>query len=99
MIRLIEKLEQELSDLRSEVLVLRLEVQRLNGTFRSTGIKAMTENDARRVVFGDLANVPVKDAAEKLGLSYGQVYSAKNGYTFKTVYAEKLGAIESVTRS
>ncbi len=98
MIRLIEKLEQELSQLRSEVLMIRLEVQRLKETHR-TEIKAMTENDARRVVFGDLANATVKDAAEKLGLSYGQVYSAKNGYTFKSVYAEKLGAIESVTRS
>ena len=92
MVDILGNLEREMSELRSEVLVLRLEVQRLKSISIKSDIKAMTENDARRVVFGDLANAPVKEAAEKLGLSYGQVYSAKNGYTFKSVYAEKLNS-------
>ena len=45
----------------------------------------MTEADAYRVKFGDLADMKTKEAAEKLGLSYGQVYSARGGYTMKQV--------------
>lgn len=48
----------------------------------------MTEDDARRIMLGDLRDVAHKKAAEILGLSYGQVYSARFGHTFKTVYAE-----------
>ncbi len=49
--------------------------------------RAMTEDDAFRVKFGDL-NPKVrnhKEAAAELGLSYGQVFSARGGYTFKHV--------------
>jgi hypothetical protein len=48
----------------------------------------MTEEDARRVLMGDLKDESHKAAAEKLGLSYGQVYSCRGGYTFKAVYKE-----------
>lgn len=47
--------------------------------------REMTEADAHRVKFGDMKNTKAKDAAEALGLSYGQVYSARGGYTFKQV--------------
>jgi hypothetical protein len=50
--------------------------------------KTMTDDDARRVISGDLANVPHKDAAATLGLSYGQVYSARKGFTFKPIHKE-----------
>lgn len=50
--------------------------------------KTMTDDDARRVICGDLANVPHKDAATTLGLSYGQVYSARKGFTFKPIHKE-----------
>jgi hypothetical protein len=51
--------------------------------------RAMTEEDAFRVKFGDL-NPKVKNhkqAAAELGLSYGQVFSCRGGYTFKHVKA------------
>lgn len=48
----------------------------------------MTEEHAFRVKFGDLKDAKPKDAAEKLGLSYGQVFSCRGGYTFKQVKAE-----------
>lgn len=48
--------------------------------------RAMTEADAYRVKFGDLKPpITHKDAAEQLGLSYGQVFSCRGGYTFKHV--------------
>ena len=49
----------------------------------------MTEADAIRVMLGALKDTCIKDCALELGLSYGQVYSARNGYTFKNQYALK----------
>lgn len=50
--------------------------------------REMTEDDARRALIGDLATKSHKDAALELGLSYGQIYSARKGFTFKGVYKE-----------
>jgi len=47
---------------------------------------AMTEEHALRVISGDLKDKSHKEAAELLGLSYGQVYSARKGFTFKAVH-------------
>ena len=47
--------------------------------------REMTDADAARVKFGDLKDVKFKEAAKILGLSYGQVYSARLGFTFKKV--------------
>ena len=48
----------------------------------------MTEDDAREIMIGKLKEVSHRKCAEGLGLSYGQVYSARNGFTFKAVYKE-----------
>ena len=50
--------------------------------------REMTEDDARRLLLGDLAAKNHKEAAQELGLSYGQVYSARTGFTFKSIYKE-----------
>ena len=50
--------------------------------------REMDENDARRVLLGDMKDESHKSAAEKLELSYGQIYSARKGFTFKGVYKE-----------
>lgn len=47
--------------------------------------RTMTDKDAFRVKFGDLKDAKHKAAAEALGLSYGQVYSARGSYTFTHV--------------
>jgi len=49
---------------------------------------AMTVEDARSIICGELKDASHKEAAEKLGLSYGQVYSARKGFTFKEVHQE-----------
>lgn len=51
--------------------------------------RGMTKDDADRFMTGDMKDKTIKDCAKELGLSYGQVYSARNGYTFKTQYAER----------
>ena len=53
-----------------------------------TSQREMTEADARRVILGDLKAVKHGKAAEILGLSYGQVYSARKGFTFKAIFKE-----------
>ena len=58
---------------------------------RDRGPKAertMTDEDARRVILGDLKDTSHKQAAETLGLSYGQIYSARKGFTFKPIHKE-----------
>lgn len=58
---------------------------------RDRGPKAertMTDEDARKVIFGELKDVSHKAAAEQLGLSYGQIYSARKGFTFKPIHKE-----------
>ena len=52
--------------------------------------RTMTDEDARRIMLGDLKEASHKDAAEQLGLSYGQVYSARKGFTFKAIYQEMI---------
>lgn len=46
----------------------------------------MTEEHAIRVMLGDLRDKSHKGAALELKLSYGQIYSARKGYTFKKIY-------------
>lgn len=46
----------------------------------------MTEQHAIRVMLGDLKDVSHKECAILLKLSYGQIYSARKGFTFKPVY-------------
>lgn len=50
--------------------------------------RSMTDEDAQRVKFGDLVDASHKEAAAELGLSYGQVYSARGGYTFTHIKKE-----------
>lgn len=50
--------------------------------------REMTKDDAERIMIGDLKDKSHKECATTLGLSYGQVYSARGGYTFKEVYKQ-----------
>ena len=54
--------------------------------------RKMTEDDARRLILGDMTKISHKEAANELGLSYAQVYSARCGYTFKALQDEKIAA-------
>ena len=53
--------------------------------------RTMTDEDARRVIHGDLKDVSHKEAGERLNLSYGQIYSARKGFTFKPIHREVQG--------
>ena len=47
--------------------------------------RTMTDEDAFKVKFGELKDLSHRKAAKELGLSYGQVYSCRLGYTFNHV--------------
>ena len=70
-------LQAAVAELTSKVAPARNEAQR-----------EMTDDDARRVITGDLSQQKHKDAAGTLGLSYGQVYSARLEFTFKHIHKE-----------
>lgn len=46
----------------------------------------MVDEDAMRVLTGDVKDLSHKDAAEKIGLTYAQVYSCRLEFTFKHVH-------------
>jgi hypothetical protein len=52
--------------------------------------RQMTDEDAEKIMLGEHKDLSHKDAAMKLGLSYGQVYSARKGFTFKTIYQKMI---------
>jgi hypothetical protein len=56
--------------------------------------RSMTDKDAWRCRFGDLVKSSHKEAAAALGLSYGQVYSCRNGYTFQSVKSDSFTIVE-----
>jgi hypothetical protein len=68
--------------------IVALETKVDNMSSRNRGPKstrAMTDEDAQKVKFGGLKDHSHKAAAKALGLSYGQIYSCRGGYTFTHV--------------
>ncbi len=72
-----------IADLETRVVVLEEQLAAKKPATKSEN--SMTEEHAFRVKFGDLKDLKHGKAAEALGLSYGQVFSCRGGYTFKTV--------------
>ncbi len=81
-----------IQELQTKVVELEARIAKLEAVQpRDRGPKSettMTEAHAFRVKFGDLKDMKPKDAAETLKLSYGQVFSARGGYTFKQVHKD-----------
>lgn len=55
---------------------------------RNEAQREMTDDDARSILIGELKDMKHKEAASKLGLSYGQIYSCRLEYTFKHIHKE-----------
>jgi len=77
-----------LKSLQSEVDDILARLTKLESKRGPASTREMTVEDARRIRTGDLADESHKVCAETLGLSYGQVYSCRGGYTFKKVANE-----------
>lgn len=76
------------TELTAMVIALQARVEALESTpKKSNGSpREMTEDDARRILEGDLKDKKHQGAADALGLSYGQVYSCRLEYTFKPLH-------------
>jgi hypothetical protein len=60
---------------------------KVNGRNKSAATKRnMTEADALAVMTGEYKDLSHKDAAERIGLTYAQVYSCRGEFTFKDVH-------------
>lgn len=81
--QIVNDLQQTINDLQARIVVLETPKPAANVSQRE-----MTDDDARRIMNGDLAQTKHKEAGEKLGLSYGQIYSCRLGYTFKHIHKE-----------
>ena len=53
---------------------------------RNESQREMTDEDALKIMNGELKDMKHKEAADKLGLSYGQVYSCRLQFTFKAIH-------------
>jgi hypothetical protein len=67
-------------------------VEKLESTIieltKKPDVKEMTKEHALRVLTGDLKDKKHKEAAEALGLTYGQIYSCRLEFTFKDIHKE-----------
>ena len=96
MVELHNQLVASHNELVEEVKELRAKLEELSSRKSSDSVRnrgpestrEMTEADAEMILLGDLKDESHRKCAETLGLSYGQIYSARNGYTFKGVYAK-----------
>jgi len=79
----IEELMELVKSLEARVATLEESTKPKNKSDRE-----MTDDDARSILFGDLKDMKHKEVAEKLGLSYGQVYSCRLEFTFKSIHKE-----------
>ena len=80
---LVAELMDRVAELESRLMVLEENTSNKARSVKSEN--SMTEEHAFRVKFGDLKGLKHGKAAEALGLSYGQVFSCRGGYTFKQV--------------
>lgn len=80
--------KMSLAELQALVLSLQARIEKLETPAPKAEPTEMTDDHARRIMTGDLKDKKHKDAAEALGLTYGQVYSCRLEYTFKHIHKE-----------
>jgi hypothetical protein len=75
-----------LKELQALVLTLQTRIEALEAPKPVADTTEMTDDHARQILTGDLKNVKHKEAAAKLGLTYGQIYSCRKEFTFKHIH-------------
>lgn len=81
----LNSLQAQVEELTARVATLEAQA---NKPKTSASAREMTDDDARNVLTGEMKEVSHKDAAAKLNLSYGQIYSCRLEYTFKHIHKE-----------
>jgi hypothetical protein len=73
---------------RIETLTAQVEDLKKGSKATNKSDRDMTDDDARRILTGDLKDKKHNEAALALNLSYGQVYSCRGEYTFRHIHKE-----------
>lgn len=88
----VEDLAEKLSELRDRpdltARIEKIETLVLARNASAATKRNMTDEDALRVLTGDLRDLSHKEAAEKIALTYAQVYSCRLEFTFKHVHKD-----------
>lgn len=84
----VAELTEAVVNMQTTIAALAAKVEELSKPAAKPDTKEMTDDDARNVLFGSLKDKKHKDAAEALGLTYGQVYSCRLEFTFKNIHKE-----------
>ena len=92
---MVKDLQGQILTLEDRVASLEAKIAELSKPKSPATSREMTDDDARRILKGDLATAKHKDAADTLGLSYGQVYSCRLEFTFKHIHKEMRDAGET----
>lgn len=83
------EMEAMLKSLNERVTTLEGQVSKVTDRRGPKSEREMTDADARAIMGdGEHSKLSHKEAAEKLGLSYAQVYSCRKGFTFKHIHKE-----------
>lgn len=86
-------LEARIAQLAEKVQMLELKLARNKS---SALVRVMTDDDARLVLGEEFAELNHLETAQRVGLTYGQVYSARKGFTFKHVARQlRLAGVKS----
>lgn len=83
----LQSLQAEIEALKSRVAELEKKEELRAGPKSE---RNMTEDDAKKVMIGELKDKSHRECAEILNLSYGQIYSARKGFTFKAIYKQMI---------
>ena len=84
-----EEMSNQIKVLQDKVNVLEENAKKLADRRGPKSEREMTDEDARRILSGgDLALLSHKLAAERLNLSYAQIYSCRKEFTFKHIHKE-----------
>jgi hypothetical protein len=77
----------QVNDLINRMKQLEQQVTELTNNKKSQkSQKEMTDEHAVSVCYGEFKNVKHNEIAQKLGLSYGQIYSCRLEYTFRHIH-------------
>ena len=84
--KILKEFEGRIMELELRNMELENKIENINvGSKSIKSERKMTEDDAKRIINGDLKGKSNKEVANELKLSYGQVYSCRNGYTFRYI--------------
>lgn len=80
------QINSTVEELSSRIVQLEQKIESLSKKSTNASQRDMTDEDALKILTGEHKDLKHNDVAQKLGLSYGQVYSCRGAYTFKHIH-------------